>query len=48
MAKIHRMIQIKWQYMNSMICHRSVQPVAGGLPGQNTVWTTEFRALQHD
>jgi hypothetical protein len=33
--------------LNSMYCQHTVQPAADGLPGQNTVWTNEFRSLQH-
>jgi hypothetical protein len=33
--------------LNSMFCQHTVQPAKNGLPGQNTVWTTEFRSLQH-
>jgi hypothetical protein len=32
--------------LNSMFCQHTVQPAGNGLPGQNTVWTNEFRALQ--
>jgi hypothetical protein len=32
--------------LNSMFCQHTVQQASNGLPGQNTVWTTEFRALQ--
>jgi hypothetical protein len=33
--------------LNSMFCQHTVQPTPNGLPGQNTVWTNEFRSLQH-
>jgi hypothetical protein len=32
--------------LNSMFCQHTVQPARNGLPGQNTVWTSEFRSLQ--
>jgi hypothetical protein len=32
--------------LNSMFCQHTVQPAQNGLPGQNTVWTNEFRSLQ--
>ena len=32
--------------LNSMFCQYTVQPARDGLPGQNTVWTDEFRSLQ--
>jgi hypothetical protein len=33
--------------LNSLFCQHTVQPAGDGLPGQNTVWTGEFRSLQH-
>ncbi len=33
--------------LNSMFCQHTVQPAPAGLPGRNTWWTDEFRALQH-
>ena len=33
--------------LNSMFCQHTVQPAPNGLPGRNTWWTDEFRALQH-
>ncbi len=33
--------------LNSMFCQHTVQPAQDGLPGRNTWWTDEFRALQH-
>jgi hypothetical protein len=32
--------------LNSMFCQHTVQSATNGLPGQNTVWTDEFRSLQ--
>lgn len=32
--------------LNSIFCQHTVQPAKDGLPGQNTVWTDEFRSLQ--
>jgi hypothetical protein len=32
--------------LTSMFCQHTVQPAKGGLPGQSTVWTDEFRSLQ--
>lgn len=32
--------------LNSMFCQHTIQPAHNGLPGQNTVWTNEFRSLQ--
>jgi hypothetical protein len=32
--------------LNSMFCQHTVQPAKDGLPGQNIVWTDEFRSLQ--
>jgi hypothetical protein len=34
-----------WELV-TMFCQRTVQPAKNGLPGQTTVWTNEFRALQ--
>jgi hypothetical protein len=34
--------------LNSMFCQHTVQPAPNGLPGRNTVWTDEFRSLQHN
>jgi hypothetical protein len=31
----------------SMFCPRTTRPGTNGLPGQNTTWTRQFRALQH-
>lgn len=33
--------------LNSMFCQHTVRSSASGLPGRNTWWTEEFRALQH-
>lgn len=33
--------------LNSMFCQHTVQQTNGGLPGRNTIWTNEFRSLQH-
>lgn len=32
--------------LNSMFCQHTVQPASNGLPGRNTNWTDQFRALQ--
>lgn len=32
--------------LNSLFCPGTVRPGPGGLPGRNTTWTREFRALQ--
>jgi hypothetical protein len=33
--------------LTSLFCQHTVQPASNGLPGQTTVWTNEFRSLQH-
>jgi hypothetical protein len=34
--------------LNSLFCPHTVQPGRDGLPGRNTTWVDEFRALQHN